>query len=88
MALPLIPKEAHWRDSARQVRFFGIDARVSFLLLFFVLHLRLWTFILSLIGIIFFVLIERLGFSLKLFLRICRGILAGPRKLAIPWWKK
>ena len=84
----VIPPEAHWRDSARQVRFFGIDARIAFVLFLFLLHVKLWTFILSFVGVVFFILIERFGFSLVVFLRICRGLLAGPRKLALPWWKK
>lgn len=88
MTTPFTPLQGHWRDSARKVRFFGIDARISFLLFFFLIHIKLWTFILSLSGIIFFVLIERFGFSLIVFLRVCRGLLAGSRKLALPWWKK
>jgi intracellular multiplication protein IcmT len=79
--------EAHWRDSARQPRFFLIDARAAFPLLFFLLHIRLWTFTVSLLGMAFFGLIEHYGFSLSVFLRWLRLTLAGPRKLAIPWWK-
>lgn len=88
MALPTIPPEAHWRDSARQARFFGIDARATFLLLIFLLHIRLWTFIISLISILFFIVIERFGFTYPIFFRWLRNLIAGPRKLAIPWWKQ
>lgn len=79
---------AHWRDSARNVRFFFIDFRACFPLLLFLLHIRLWTFILALIATIFFATLERYGFSVIVFLRWLRSFVAGPRKIAKPWWKR
>ena len=78
---------ASWRDSARNVRFFFIDFRASFPLLIFILHIRLWTFFLALLAMIFFGLLERFGFTLFVFLRWMRAYVAGPRKIAQPWWK-
>jgi intracellular multiplication protein IcmT len=83
-----IPTEAHWRDSARNPRFFLIDARAAFPLLLFLLHIRWWTFFLAVGVMTFFGLLERYGFSLSVFLRWLRFTLAGPRKIAIPWWKE
>ncbi len=80
--------ESHWRDSARIPRFFFIDARASFPLLLFLLHIRLWSFILALSAMAFFGLLERYGFSVTVFLRWIRSVLAGPRKMAIAWWKE
>jgi intracellular multiplication protein IcmT len=79
---------AHWRDSARNVRFFFIDFRACFPLLLFLLHIRLWTFILALIATIFFATLERYGFTVIVFLRWIRSFIAGPRKIAQPWWKR
>ncbi len=79
---------AHWRDSARQPRFFWIDARATFPLLLFLLHIRLWTFIFALTSVIFLGILEYFGFSIGVFFRLLRNVLAGPRKLTIPWWKK
>lgn len=82
------PVQAHWRDSARSARFFIIDARAAFPLLLFLLHIQWWSFTLSVVTMAFFGLLERYGFSLTVFLRWLRSILAGPRKVAIPWWKQ
>jgi len=83
-----VETEAHWRDSARSPRFFLIDARAAFPLLLFLLHIRIWSFVLALVTMAFFGFLERYGFSLVVFLRWMRTILAGPRKVAIPWWKE
>jgi len=82
------PTEPHWRDSARNPRFFLIDARAAFPLFLFLLHIRIWSFVLAVVVTIFFGMIEHYGFSLTIFLRWLRCILAGPRKAAIPWWKE
>jgi intracellular multiplication protein IcmT len=80
--------EAHWRDSARTPRFFLIDARAAFPLLLFLIHIRLWSFLLALAAMAFFALLEHYGFSVPVFWRWLRNVLAGPRKVAIPWWKE
>lgn len=82
------PTEPHWRDSARSPRFFIIDARAAFPLLLFLLHIRIWSFVLAVVVMLFFGLLERYGFTLTVFLRWFRSLLAGPRKVAIPWWKE
>ena len=78
----------HWRDSARPARLFVIDYRASFPLLLLLLHMRLWTFILALFGVIFFATLERFGFTIPVFLRWSRAVLAGKRKLSKPWWNQ
>ena len=77
----------HWRDSARSPRFFLIDARAAFPFLLFLLHIKLWSFILAVVAMSFFALLERYGFTVNVFLRLARSIFAGPHKSAIPWWK-
>lgn len=79
---------AHWRDSARDARFFIIDANACFPLLLFLVHIRLWTFITAVIAMIFFTTVARFGFTIPVFLRWIRLILAGPRKAALPWWRE
>ncbi|GAB4392270.1 MAG: type IVB secretion system protein IcmT [Gammaproteobacteria bacterium] len=78
---------AHWRDSARSPRFFIIDYRAAFPLLIFLLHIRLWSFILALTTTLFFGLLEHYGFTVDVFLRWLRSTLAGPRRMSAPWWK-
>jgi intracellular multiplication protein IcmT len=77
---------ANWRDSARTAKFFFIDAKAAFPIFLFLIHIRLWTFILALTIMIFFTVLNRFGYSVNVFLRIFRSMLAGPRKIAIPWW--
>ncbi|MCL5260517.1 MAG: IcmT/TraK family protein [Gammaproteobacteria bacterium] len=77
---------AHWRDSARPARFFIFDAQAVFPLFLFLIHIKLWTFILAIVATIFFTLLNRFGFSVMVFLRWARSFFAGPRKSAIPWW--
>lgn len=79
--------DAHWRDSARPAKFFIVDYRASFPLLLFLLHIRLWSFILAIVAIGFFTLLERYGFTVIVFLRWFRSLLAGKRKFSRPWWR-
>jgi len=77
---------SHWRDSARTARFFFIDAKAAFPIFLFLMHIRLWTFIFALVIMVFFTVLNRFGYTVDVFLRIFRSMLAGPRKAAIPWW--
>lgn len=83
----MIQEDTHWRDSAIAPRFFMVDYRAAFPLFFFLLHIRLWTFVLAVLAILFFAAIERFGFTVSVFLRWFRNVLAGPRKIAKPWWR-
>lgn len=80
--------DSHWRDSARSARFFLVDARAAFPLFLFLLHIRTWTFVLAIVSMLFFATLERYGFTVPVFLRWLRAFLAGPRKVATPWWKE
>lgn len=79
---------AHWRDSARNVRFWIVDFRACFPLVIFLVHIRLWTFIFAITTTLFFAALERYGFTVAVFLRWFRAYLAGPRKIAQPWWRR
>lgn len=79
--------QAHWRDSARSVRFFIWDGKTAFPMLLFLLHIRIWTFVVALIAMLFFTVLNRYGFSIDVFLRWFRNLIAGRRKAAIPWWE-
>ena len=79
------PDTAHWRDSARTPKFLFLDAYSALPLLFFLLHIRVWTFILCSAICIFFALLKRFGFSLPVFMRILRVFLAGNVRSARPW---
>lgn len=53
----------HWRYSAIQARFFGIDATAGLPLLLTIIHLRQWTFYLALACVIVLFLFERRGMT-------------------------
>ena len=84
--MPQSTGDAHWRDSARPAKFFFIDAKAAFPVILFLMHIKLWTFIVAMVVMIFFTVLSRFGYSVEVFLRIFRSALSGPRKMAIPWW--
>ena len=75
------PQTAHWRDSARTPRFFLLDAYSAIPLVLFFLHIRLWTFILSCAIALFFMTLNRFGYSLPIFIRLTRSFLAGNQRV-------
>lgn len=79
---------AHWRDTARIPRFYFMDSLAAFPLLIFLLHIRLWTFIAALCVILFLVILEKFKFTLPVFKRWFVTTLAGPLRVAKPWWRK
>lgn len=80
-----IDANTHWRDTAHPARFFFVDARAAFPLLLFLAHIRLWSFCLALGAMVFFAMLEHYGFTVPVFLRWLRGLIAGPHKSAAPW---
>lgn len=83
-----IAPSANWRDSARQPRFFVVDAMAAFPLLLFLLHIRMWTFILAILAMIFFGVLERFSFTVPVFMRWVRGRLAGRVRVARSPWRE
>ncbi|MBS0359397.1 MAG: IcmT/TraK family protein [Proteobacteria bacterium] len=83
-----IPQSTHWRDSARNPRFFMIDFRAVFPVFLLLLHIRWWSFAVTVVAIFFFTMLERYGFTVVVFFRWLRAFLAGSRKVSAPWWKR
>jgi intracellular multiplication protein IcmT len=79
---------AFWRDSARNPRFFMVDALTALPLVLFLLHIRKWTFILAILTTIFFGVLERFNFTLPVFIRWARSSFAGRVKIAKPNWRQ
>lgn len=85
--MPMPSPDAHWRDSARPAKFLIIDAKAAFPIFLFLLHIKLWTFIIAVLATLFFTMLNRFGYSVEVFLRYARAVVAGRRKMAIPWWQ-
>ncbi|OGT63682.1 MAG: phosphoesterase [Gammaproteobacteria bacterium RIFCSPHIGHO2_12_FULL_45_9] len=81
-----INPDAHWRDSARPIKFFIWDGRAAFPVLIFILHMSLLTFIIAFGLIVFLSILNRYGFTPMVFFRWFRSLISGNRKLSIPWW--
>lgn len=88
MAARQISPDAHWRDTSRAVQFFLVDYRAMFPLLICLFIPRLWSLTAAGVAILFFAGLQHYGFTVRVFLRLFRGFLAGPRKVAKPWWLK
>ncbi len=80
-------QQAFWRDSARVPRFFFVDALSAFPLVLFLLHIRQWTFILAILSIAFFAVLERFKFTTPIFFRWLRSCIAGRVRVARPAWR-
>ena len=79
---------AAWRDSARTPRFFFVDAYATFPMVILFVHIKLWTFILALVSIVFFAILEKFKFSIPIFKRWLRSTLAGNVRVARPNWRE
>ena len=77
---------SHWRDTARPVRLFMVSSSATFPVVFSLFHLRTWTIMLAVGAVIALTVLEYYGFTLTVFARYLRSMLAGKRRLAIPWW--
>ena len=66
-----------WRDSAIVPTFFFLDYRAVFPLLLVILHIAIWTMVISLISILGIAFIQRFGFTPPVALRFIRMRLAG-----------
>jgi intracellular multiplication protein IcmT len=78
----------HWRDTARSARFFIVDYRACFALLILMFLPNKITFIACMLVLAFFCLLEQLGFTIPVFFRWLRVLLAGKHRYSKPWWYK
>lgn len=83
-----VKADAHWRDSARSIRFFIWDGKAVFPMVVFLMYMRIWTLIVALVTMMFFTILNRYGFSPIVFLRWLRNFVAGSRKISRPWWTR
>ena len=81
-----VKPDAHWRDSSRDIKFFLIDAKASFALILFLMHIEWWTLWVATGATVFFTVLNYFGFSIMTFFRWGRNLMSGNRKIAIPWW--
>lgn len=68
---------AHWRYTGRSPKLGPFDATALFPLGLFILWWRLWTLVIAIIGVVFFLVLSRRGINAVIALRLARGWLAG-----------
>lgn len=85
--MALVNSNPHWRDSARNVRFFIWDGKTAFPMLLLILHVSWWTFGIAIASTLFFTLLNRYGFTPVVFGRLLRNAIAGRRKISTHWWE-
>lgn len=79
-------QEVHWRDASRPVKFILWDAEAALPLVFWLLFPHVWVLEVCGISLLFFTIIAKYGVNIRVFLRMLRGVAAGQRKVAVPWW--
>jgi len=77
-----------WRYLASPVRLLFIDARALLPFVVFLAHMRLWTLICAIIGVVLFSILAWLGLTLPVAWRMLRVVLCGPVRPRLPAWKK
>jgi len=74
--------DIHWRNTQKPVRFFMLDARAFLAVLLFLLHMRMWTFVMAIVIMVLFMIFERRGLTFAASLRALRCWILGERRPA------
>lgn len=69
--------DVHWRNTQKPARFFMLDARAFVAVLIFLVHARLWTFVLAVLMMVVFWFLERRGLTFEASLRAFRSWILG-----------
>lgn len=75
----------HWRDNMRPARFFMFDARAALLIVLLLVHPRPWTFVLFVLALVLFNVLERFGLTFEAALRRLRSWLCGNDRPGVIW---
>jgi len=78
----------HWRNSGNHALFLMVDARASYPLLLFLVHMSLWTLVLWIVSVIFFAALKYKGYTLPTAMRMFRAKAAGRLRYTKPWWRR
>ena len=79
-------ENAHWRDTAREAKFFMIDWTAALPIMLWLVHISMTTFLIALMATVFLAALNYKKYTIMVFFRIVRSLFSGKRKLASPWW--
>ncbi|BBB63363.1 phosphoesterase [Undibacterium sp. YM2] len=74
-----------WRDSARELRFLGINYVAVFPLVFWLLHANMFTFVVAVTVIVALTILERFKYSPMVVFRLVRCFIGGKVRYAKNW---
>lgn len=75
--------DLHWRNTQKPARFFALDARSFAAILLFLVHARLWTFVVAVFIMLVFWIFERRGLTFEAALRAMRAWIVGRNRPAV-----
>ncbi len=75
--------DLHWRNTQKPARFFMLDARSFTTMFLFMVHMKLWTFILVSVTMLSFWVFERRGLTFEAALRAIRVWFLGKKRPAL-----
>ena len=81
-------KQSIWRNAGRTPTILMMDARALFPLFIWLMHMRMWTFVLAVLSTIFFAVLAWQGYSLPVLIRTIHHKVRGPVCYARPWWHR
>ncbi len=77
---------AYWRMSSVSPTIFGIPCLSYCPIFIFLLHIRVWTLILSILVIGFSGILVKYGYTFSVFIRKISSIIRGNKISQRPWW--
>lgn len=87
-ASPIWMANTSWRESGRMVKFFIFDGRLMIFILLCIMFPKLYLFIITLIAMIFFYILEYVGYTLPNAIRKILIIISGKKKNGVHYWRK
>ena len=72
-----------WYNTGRRLRLFGVDGRVVFLFVFFLGHIRWWTFVLFVLSALALAFLDYRGYTVPNAIRRIRVLVMGPHRPAV-----
>lgn len=76
----------HWSDISRDPSILGVDARAYFPIMLWIVYPTKNLFLISVVFIVVFGVIAKLGYSAPVALRLLKSRLRGKVCHARPWW--
>ena len=75
-----------WRETKRTPKIAWIDASAFIPVFVMLVHIRLWTFEVSLVSVAFFTVLAKFGLTPAVLYRKIRHKICGRVRYARPWW--